>query len=214
MANPTRPASNGNVKVEGSGTVWHIYDNPSTYRCRALHWRLRAVVPVSTGSVLLTGGGTIEVTNRANAAGVRVYGSGTLAGDGLVTIGGGTTALSKTALVSGTLSPGSGGLEIRGNLDLSSGGTSDTIFHVTPTTFDQLQVTQGTGGGVATLGGLVTVNVTGTFSLPRTCTLLHAEAGLNSTMFANESITLPGCMAAVISYDAHDVTLTLTSTCN
>jgi hypothetical protein len=216
VSNPSRPASNGNVKVEGSGTVWYIYDNPSTCTGAGLFIGGTGSGGGGTGSVLLTGGGTIEVTNRANAGGVRVYGSGTLAGDGLVTIGGGTTALSKTAVVSGTLSPGSGALEIRGNLDLTPAGTSNTIFHVTPTTFDQLKVTQGTGGGVATLGGRITVIVTGTFSyFPRTFTLLHSDNGLNGTEFLYESITLPGgqCISADIQYDTNDVNLVLTSTC-
>ena len=64
VSNPSRPASNGNVKVEGLGTVWYIYDNPSTQHGAGLFIGVRAVVPVGTGSVVLTGGGTIEVTNR------------------------------------------------------------------------------------------------------------------------------------------------------
>ena len=214
VSNPTQPASSGNVKVEGSGTVWYIYDNPSTCTGAGLFIGGTGSGAGGTGSVVLTGGGTIEVTNRANAAGVRVYGSGTLAGDGLVTIGGGSTALSKTAEVSGTLSPG-GALEIRGNLNLTPGGTSNTIFHVTPTTYDSIQVTSATGGGNATLGGRVTVLMSGTFtSLPATYTLLHTAAGRGTSEFETESITLPGgCVAADIVYDTYDVKLNVTTTC-
>jgi len=215
VSNPSRPASNGNVKVEGSGTVWYIYDNPSTCTGAGLFIGGTGSGAGGTGSVFLTGGGTIDITNRADAAGVKVYGSGTLTGDGLVTIGGGSTALSKTAEVLGTLAP-AGSITIAGNLDLTA-SSSNTICHVTPTAWDSVQVSDNTGGGNAYLGGRITVNVTGTFSyFPRTFTLLHADNGLNDTEFLYESITLPGgqCISAEIQYDTNDVNLVLTSTCN
>ena len=71
-------------------------------------------------------------------------------------------------------------------------------------------------GGLRTLGGRITVIVTGTFSyFPRTFTLLHSDNGLNGTEFQTESITLPGgqCISADIQYDTNDVNLVLTSTC-
>lgn len=215
VSNPSRPTSSGNVKVEGYGTVWYIYDNPSTCTGAGLFIGGTGSGAGGTGSVVLTGGGKIQVLNRADAAGVKVYGSGTLTGDGLVTIAG-DTALSKTAEVGGTLAP-AGALVIEGNLDLTPNNAANTVCHVTPTAWDSVQVSDNTSGGSAHLGGRITVKVTGTFSyFPRTFTLLHADNGLNDTEFQYESISLPGgqCISAEIQYDTNDVNLVLTSTCD
>ena len=212
--NLTRPNSSGSVKVSGNGTVWYLYDTPPGCVGAGLFIGGNGSGAGGTGSVDVSG--EIEVTNRADAAAVTVRGSGTLTGAGVVSMGGGSTGLSKTMNVAGTLSPGVG-LEIRGNLDLTfNGNTSNTIFHVTPTARDNIQVTNATGGGTATLGGRITVLMSGTFtSLPATYNLLHSETGLNSTTFDTESITLPGggCIAAEISYDTHDVNLVVSTSC-
>ena len=100
-----------------------------------------------TALVNVSNGAKIDVSNRADAPGVKVGLSGTLTGNGLVAIGpaSGNTALSKTAEVFGTLAP-TGALEIRGNLDLKD--TANTVCHVTPQGGDNVQITQLTGGGV------------------------------------------------------------------
>jgi hypothetical protein len=165
--------------------------------------------------VNVSAGATIAVVNRADAPGATVGRSGTLAGSGDLQLGG-TTSLSETARVYGTLAP-AGALTIEGNLDLTAGNnnTANAVFHVTPTASDSIQVSQITGGGNATLGGRVTVIITGTFTyFPRSFTLLHADAGLGTTTFAYESITAPGCISAAINYDANNVNLVLTSSCD
>jgi hypothetical protein len=82
---------------------------------------------------------------------------------------------------------------------------------MTPQAWDNVQVTQTTGGGLATLGGRLTVIMTGTFTPGTSFTLLHADAGRTNT-FASYSIIPPHggpCFTAVPSYDTYNVYLNL-----
>jgi hypothetical protein len=163
----------------------------------------------------------ITVLSYVDAPSVTVGKSGTLTGNGRLEVLG-YTLLSQTAKVFGTLAP-TGTLAIEGNVLLDP-NTSNTSFHVTPQAADSLQVKQNhTGSGVlATLGGRVTVIITGTFTPPVSFTLLHATAGRGGTKFPFQSIMFknaPPCVSAAISYHdnvdgSSDVNLDIFTSCD
>jgi hypothetical protein len=91
---------------------------------------------------------------------------------------------------------------------------------VTPTANDSIEISDASGGGQATLGGRVTVIMTGTFTVGTSFTLLHADAGRFGTTFAFTSIMFlsgggnPICPVIVYHDDPNtgsDVTLKITS---
>lgn len=213
VANSNQPTSSS-VSVKGQGTTWYLYDYFGEPGCNNAGLFIGCTANSDNG-----GTATVDVSDGAMIAirasegsGVKVGLSGTLTGNGVVYMDGSIQGVE----VHGTLAP-AGALEIRGNLNLGF-TTANTVCHVTPTAWDSVQVTDGTGGGLADLGGRLTVIITGTFTyFPRTFTLLHADAGLGDTKFAFESISLPpggGCISAEIQYDTNDVNLVLTSSCN
>jgi hypothetical protein len=158
-----------------------------------------------------------------NAPGVEVGYSGTLGGDGSLTLTGSTSSTNNiTAHVFGTLTPGTANgrtLTIEGNLALD--GNANTVFNVFSLPFgqghDEVHVLQTTGGGQARLGGRISVTMDGTFTPGGTpFLLLHADAGLNQTRFDSQSInqkqTTGPCFTPVIQYDANNVYLYLKDT--
>ena len=217
VKNSTGSASNGNVNVKGSLTNWYLYDyyDPSL-GCTGAGLFIGCTADSSgaggTATVDVSNGAHIEVTNRGDAPGITVGLSGTLMGNGIVLLSQGTP-LSKTVRVLGTLAPTGGALAIFGNLNLEF-PTANTVFNVTPQAWDNVQVSQSTGGGLATLGGRITVIMTGNFTAGMSFTLLYADAGRNNTMFASESIMRPSggpCFTPKINYDANRVKLDLLS---
>jgi hypothetical protein len=120
------------------------------------------------------------VTVTATTGYLRVYTSGTLTGNGTVTVASG----SGTATFEGTLAP-SGQLTISGNLTFDS--TAATMqSNVVPASADNVSVS-----GTATLTGRLSVTMTGTFT-PGTSgtpyTLLHCDGPRNGS-FLSTSIT-------------------------
>ena len=211
VANPTGPASNGNVKVKNSA-VWYLYDNDPDPGCRGATLFIGCTANSNNGgtaTVDVSDGARIHVDSLAGATGVKVGLSGTLTGNGLVYIGGVTKAVE----IHGTLAPKGGSLQIDGNLDLES--SANTIFNVTPQAWDNVQVTDLTGGGVAMLGGRITVIMTGNFTASmQPFTLLYAAAGRGDTRFDFESIIYNSnpwdpCITPVITYDANRVYLAI-----
>ena len=96
-----------------------------------------------TGVLDIKDGTVVEVDNLGTVSlpGVKVGPSGTLTGNGVLTLTGANSS-SQTASVLGTLAP-SGTLTVQGNLDLTGGGTfnsANTICHVTPTANDRVDV--------------------------------------------------------------------------
>jgi T5SS/PEP-CTERM-associated repeat protein len=220
VANPERPASSGNVTVASQGiqgVAWYLYDHYDPgVGCTGAGLFIGTADNSGAGgtaTVDVSNGSHIEVTNRGNAPGVTVGLSGTLTGNGVVLLSQGTQ-LAKTVKVLGTLAPKGGALSIFGNLDLTA-STANTVFNVTPQAWDNVQVSQATGGGLATLGGRVTVIMTGSgFTSGMSFSLLYADAGRNGTMFAFESITPPvggPCFTPVIHYETNRVKLDLMS---
>jgi hypothetical protein len=128
-----------------------------------------------------------------------VYKSGTLTGNSTVTTTNGTT-------VDGTLSRSVGTLTIGGDLGLTSSAT--TQYNVTPQ--DVPTTPQVSVSGTVTLGGRLSVTMTGTFTPGTQYTLLHASVARNGT-FGSQSITYPTnqCFTPVITSDAHNVYLNL-----
>jgi hypothetical protein len=149
--------------------------------------------PGGTALLLVTNSGTVTAAN------VHVYGSGTLTGNAAVSTTNGTT-------VDGTLAPNGGGgtLTISGNLSLTSGAThATTQCNVTPQ--DPSTTPQVSVSGQVSLGGLLSVTMTGDFSsAPTRFTLLYANSvnSLHNT-FDFTSITYPTghCWHPIITYD-------------
>jgi T5SS/PEP-CTERM-associated repeat protein len=204
-ANSKQPTSSS-ASVKGQGTIWYLYDYYADPGCAGAGLFIGCTANSNNGgtaTVDVSDGAIIWVASLDGAIGVKVGLSGTLTGDGLVYIGGVTKAVE----VHGTLAP-AGALEIAGNLDLKS--TANTVFNVTPQAWDNVQVTNGTGGGVATLDGQITVIMTGNFTAGMSFTLLYADDGVKNK-FQTESIIRPGspCFTPQINYDENRVKLDL-----
>ena len=126
VQNPSRPASNGNVKVTGSGTIWRIYDDYDNPECMGAGLFIGAADSNGLGgtaSVEVSDGGSIVVYRESADPGVVVGLSGSLTGNGTLLMDEGISS-SKLVRVYGTLAP-VGALTIQGNLDLN--GTSPPI---------------------------------------------------------------------------------------
>jgi T5SS/PEP-CTERM-associated repeat protein len=147
-----------------------------------------------TGLLTVTNGGTVT------AASSYVWSSGTLTGNCNINTTSGTT-------VEGTLEPSSGRLTIGGNLTFF-GSAALMQSNVVPASADNVYVS----GGAASLTGRLKVRLTGTFTAGTTYTLLHCD-GLRNGTFSTYSINYPTgqCFSPVVSYDAHNVYLTLVS---
>ena len=206
VANSNQPTSSS-VSVKDSAR-WYLYDNDPDPGCRGATLFIGCTANSNNGgtaTVEVSDGAIIWVDSLGGATGVKVGLSGTLTGGGLVNIAG----VTKEVEVHGTLAP-AGELEIRGNLGLKD--TANTVFNVTPQAWDKVKVTNGTGGGVATLGGRITVIMTGNFTAGMSFTLLYADDGRNNK-FDTESIIRPGspCFTPQINYDENRVKLDLAS---
>lgn len=147
LQNPTRPDSNGTVKIQNS--IWHLKNEG----CSGAGVYIGCTAPCTptngqggTGVLDLDSSSTLEVEgNNVAAPGVNVGLSGTLSGSGLVYLLFGSTQLSDTANVLGTVAP-AGTLTIKGNLALNT--QASTNFHVTLQAHDELDVLHSPSGGV------------------------------------------------------------------
>ena len=198
--NPTKPNSNGTVTVENGAS---LLVNPGDCSGAGICIGCGPDGNGGTGVLTIKDATVVEVDNLGTVSlpGVQVGPSGTLTGNSTLKLTG-STGLAKTVSVVGTVAP-TGTLTMQGNLDLTANGTSslsDTFFHVTPTAQDSVQVSSATGGGTAKLGGRVTVAISGTFSLPVSYTLLHADTSLIGS-FDFESFISTGSFCKDISYD-------------
>jgi hypothetical protein len=128
--------------------------------------------------------------------------SGTLKGNSTLAVSG-ASSLARTASVRGTFAP-SGTFTVEGNLDLNpdNSNSANTICHVTPTANDRIDVTAATGGGQVTIGGRITVIMSGSLTQGSTFTLLHADGGRNNSHFFFTSIINngTGCFTPTIVY--------------
>jgi hypothetical protein len=157
----------------------------------------------------ITNGGTVIAHPPLSIfVNVLVEDSGTLAGNGTITMVGGTMQ----TLVHGTVAPSGGGGTLTldgGDLQLESNGT--TQFTVTPQ--DTPSTPQITVSGAASLDGLVSVTMKGSFTPNTTYTLLSSNV-INGTFFRQSLNYDPKqCFRPVIQYDPQHVYLYLEPTC-
>jgi T5SS/PEP-CTERM-associated repeat protein len=213
VANSNQPTSSS-VSVKGQGTKWFLYDYYADPGCSGAALFIGCTANSNNGgtaTVDVSDGARIEVNSLDGATGVKVGLSGTLTGNGLVYIGGVTKAVE----VHGTLAP-AGELEIRGNLDLTPNKTANTVFNLTPQAWDKVKVTDGTGGGVAYLGGRITVIMSGNFTAGMSFNLVHADTLRQGTFDSRSYVflnPLGPCLIPTITYGARDANLVIVSTC-
>ncbi len=151
------------------------------------------------GLLSATNGGTVS------AASVYVFPSGTLTGNGTISI---TATYGVT--FDGTLEPSGGTLSITGNGSLTMHSGAAMLSKVVPASADNVHVS---ASGGAFLNGRLTVTMTGTFTPGTTYTLLTADGGRHGTIFSSVSITFPmgqGFTPQII-YDTNHVYLNLAS---
>jgi T5SS/PEP-CTERM-associated repeat protein len=179
----SRQNSNGAVTVDGTNSQWTMGGELD----------VGGTISAAGGTGLLSvkNGGTVSAFN------VHVYKSGTLTGNSTVTTTNGTT-------LEGTLKP-NGTLTIGGDLTFA-GTTANMQCNVALSSWDRAEVS-----GRATLGGRLSVTITGTFTgdFP----LLHASTLVGT--FSSFSATYTGCLAPSIVYDHANgyVYLHVESTC-
>jgi len=174
-------ASNGAATVNGATSQWTVTGG--------LYVGGTNGTPGGTGLLTLSNGGKVSVAN------VYVYQSGTLAGNGRVDATNGTT-------VDGTLAPSGGGTTLTFGGALGLNILATTQCNVTPQ--DPSTTPQVSVSGQVSLGGRLSVTMTGDFSsAPTRFTLLNAGS-VNSShrTFDSTSITYPTnqCWTPQITY--------------
>ncbi len=196
--------SRGTVTVDGAGSTWTI-GNCSDYRLFV--GASDANTDGGTALLSITNGGSVVVNNTSQSIPPVIVGlSGTLAGNGTLTMNGPTIGSSR-ALVRGTVAP-TGTLRINGSLGLFSPAT--TVCNVTPEAADRVDVAFS-----AMLAGRLMVIMKGAFTPATTrYTLLHAD-GVRELTFQSVSIQTPpnACFTPQITYDGNNVYLDLVFQC-
>jgi T5SS/PEP-CTERM-associated repeat protein len=192
--------SSGTATVDGAGSTWTVKH------------KLEVGGPTfiggfsAPGLLSVTNGGTVIASPPLSIyINLLAEDSGTVTGNGTIKTIGGTMQ----TVVHGTLAP-SGTLTLYSELQLNS--TATTVCNVTPSGADNIQVRQQSPiPGDAFLGGRLSVTMTGTFTPGTTFTLLHAEGGLNQTIFDSKSIKYPTGQGftPAITYDTNNVYLFL-----
>jgi autotransporter-associated beta strand protein len=167
-----------------------------------------SIIKTGTGTLTLTGtntytggttldGGTLSVTgNIPSSSGATIDAGGTLEGSGTVA----TTAVND----GGTLAPGNsvGTLTISGNLVLTSG--ANYLIHLSSSSASETIVT-----GTTSVAGIFTVApISGSYSGSHTYTVLYSTGLLSGTFSSLPPVSAGGATFSV-SYDAHDVFLTV-----
>jgi autotransporter-associated beta strand protein len=169
----------------------------------------------TSGTVILSGTDTYTGATTVSAGTLTVMGSlvGPIAVAGGKLNGNGTVGVLN--ITSGTFAPGDavGAMHVTGGLSLASGTTY--AAEITPTIADEAIVS-----GSASIANGVTLVLSpdaGNYTAGTTYTLLNAAGGLSGTF---STVSINGSFGAnvrpVVSYDAHDVDLTLDPvlTCN
>jgi T5SS/PEP-CTERM-associated repeat protein len=195
--------SSGQVAVDGANSKWEVYGGMYVGGTKS--------GPGGTGLLIVNNQGIVEALGVPNSPGVvHVYQSGTLTGNSTVVATNGTT-------IEGTIAPPGryDTLTIGGDLTIASNTLGSaptmqcTVTYGDPPTTPQIFVS-----GAASLGpgSRVSVTMTGTAFIPGTrYMLLHSDGSLNGT-FSTHPITYDPnnqCFTPVITYDAHNVYLSL-----
>ena len=174
--------SSGVVTVDGANSVWAISGTSAKLSIGADGFSNNG----GTALLTVTNGGSVIVNNGAVTTVPVVVGtSGTLTGNGTVTINANGIA-SRVVAVNGTLAP-TGTLTLNSHLSLNEPAT--TVCNVTPSAADRVNVSL-----VAYLRGRLSVNMQGTFTPAVTrYTLLYAAGGryFEAAQFTSVSINYP-----------------------
>jgi T5SS/PEP-CTERM-associated repeat protein len=188
--------SNGSVTVAGSGSTWTIGESYALLFIGGTDLDQGGKALLS-----ITDGGAVIVPYGVGYYAVKVGLSGTVTGNGTLDTTGSTPALTD---VLGTLAPSGGTLSISGDLTLESSAL--TACNVTPQAADNVDIS-----GTATLGGRLSVTMTGTFTCGTTYTLLTADGSRRETTFSSYSIKFPTGQnfSPQITYDTNHVYLYL-----
>jgi T5SS/PEP-CTERM-associated repeat protein len=202
--------SSGSVAVDGVSSKWEVYGGMYVGGTKS--------GPGGTGLLIVNNYGIVEALGAPNSPGVvHVYQSGTLAGDS----GSSWVVATNGTTIEGTIAPPGGynTLTIFGDLTIASNTVSSaptmqcTVSDGDPTYTPQISVS-----GAASLGpgSRVSVTMTGTAFIPGTrYMLLHSDGSLNGTFSIHPITYDPNnqCFTPVITYDAHNVYLSL-QTCS
>ena len=161
-----------------------------------------------SGNLTLSGTSTLTGATTVNAGTLSVNGSiasSTVTVNSGAKLGGTGTVGATTVASGGTLAPGNsvGTLHVSGNLALNSG--ANTVVEISPSTADEVIVT-----GTASLSGqLLASFATGSYTPGALYTLINSTGLLSGTFTSFDTLGIPSGYSASLSYDAHDVFLTL-----
>ncbi|MBV9550623.1 MAG: autotransporter-associated beta strand repeat-containing protein, partial [Alphaproteobacteria bacterium] len=207
----------GNGGTSG-GITGNIVDNGALIINRSDPINASSVVS-GTGSFTQAGTGTLTLTGNSTYSGATTVAAGTLSVNGSIanssgvtvasggTLGGTGTVASTTIQSGGTLAPGNsiGTLNVSGNLALASGST--TSMELSDIASDLVQIS-----GTASLAGTLSASfATGvTYTPGKTYTLLTSTGLLSGSFSTVTTTNLPSQFLATVSYDAHNVFLTMT----
>ena len=180
--------SNGSVKVDGTNSTWTVSGEADVGGT--------TTSAGGTGLLTVTNGGTVSAGTS-----VHVWNSGTLTGNATVSVNSG----SGTATVDGTLAP-NWTLTTTGNLTFGNAAATMQC-NVIPGNLGSVDAEV---SGTATLTGIVSVTMTGTFTPGTRFTLLHTSGGRNGK-FSSQSINFPTGQGftPTITYDTNHVYLCL-----
>ncbi len=169
-----------------------------------------------TGTLEQAGSGDLILTGTSTLTGATTVAAGTLSVNGSIasspvtvdlgaTLGGTGTVGPTTVKPGGILSPGNsiGTIHVKGNLKLNS--NSLYLVEVSPSVADETLAT-----GTANIAGkLVAEFQTGTYTAGTTYTLINSTGRRSGKFTSATTSNVPLGLTARVSYDAHDVFLTL-----
>jgi len=169
-----------------------------------------------SGALQQNGSGNLTLSGTSTLTGATTVNAGTLSVNGsiassTVTVNsggklGGTGTVGATTVASGgTLAPGNsiGTLHVSGNLALASGSTY--IAEISPSASDEVIVT----GTTSLSGQLLASFATGSYTPGTLYTLINSTGLLSGTFTSFDTLGIPSGYNATLSYDSHDVFLTL-----
>lgn len=213
----------GTLQVGAGGTIGSIMggvvDNDTLVINRSDSISFAGVIS-GAGAVQQLGTGTLTLTAASTYTGVTTVSAGALlvngsiaASSGVVvasgsTLGGTGTVAATTVAGVGILAPGNGAgaigtLNIAGNLSL--GSAAITNLDIAQTAADEVSVT-----GTAAIAGTLNISfASGSFAVPLQYTLLNSAGSLSGAFSTYNAVGLSTNYSSAVSYDAHDVFLTV-----